>query len=149
MRFRTTILLNGKTATGIAVPPDVVEALGGGKPPPVTVTLGAYAHRTTIAPRGERFLIPISAEHRAGAGVAAGDEVDVSVELDTAPRELTVPADLAAALDAGGDARRAFDGLSFSRRQSFVVNVEGAKTAETRERRIAKAVSALREGKAR
>lgn len=90
-----------------------------------------------------------SAEHRAGAGVAAGDELDVSVERDTAPRELTVPSDLAEALDADGEARRAFDGLSVSRRQSFVVNVEGAKTAATRERRIAKAVSALREGRTR
>jgi bacteriocin resistance YdeI/OmpD-like protein/uncharacterized protein DUF1905 len=144
MRFHATILLNGKTATGIAVPPDVVEALGGGKKPPVTVTLGEYSYRTTIAPRGERFLIPVSAENRAGSGVAAGDELDVDIELDTAPREVTVPADLADALDA--DARRTFDALSYSRKQALVLPIQQAKTPETRQRRIAKAVSALREG---
>jgi hypothetical protein len=149
MRFHTTILLSGKTATGVSVPPDVIEALGGGKKPAVTVTLNGYSYRTTVAPRGERFLIPISADNRAGAGVAAGDEVDIDVELDTAPREVTVPPDFAAALAADGDARAAFDALSFSRRQALVVGIEGAKTAETRERRIAKAVAALRAGTTR
>jgi hypothetical protein len=144
MRFRATIELHGKTATGIVVPSDVVEALGGGKKPPVSVTLGGHSYRTTIAPRGERYLIPVSAENRAGAGVAAGDEVDVDIELDTAPREVPVPRDLADALDA--DARRTFDALSYSRKQSLVLPIEQAKTPETRQRRLAKAVSVLRGG---
>jgi hypothetical protein len=143
MRFRTTILLSGKTATGVSVPPEVIEALGGGKKPAVTVTLRGYSYRTTVAPRGDRFLIPISGQHRAGAGVAAGDELDVDVELDTAPREVTVPDDFAAALDARAGARQAYDALSFSRRQALVVGIEGARTPETRQRRIARAVETL------
>ncbi len=95
-----------------------------------------------------RFMLPVSAENRVGAGVAAGDEVDVEIELDTEPRELAVPPDLAAALDADPDpdARRQFDSLSFSRRQWFVLGVEGAKQEETRRRRIDKAIVTLREG---
>lgn len=144
MRFRATIDLNGKTATGIRVPPDVVVALDSGKRPAVRVTIAGYTYRTTVAPRGDRFLISVSAENRAGAGVAAGDEVDVDLELDTEPREITVPDDLRAALDGDAEARRAFDVLSYSKRQRHVLAVEGAKTAETRQRRIAKAVDELR-----
>ena len=99
-RFRATIELHGRTATGIEVPSEVVDGLDAGRRPPVRVTIGSHSYRTTVASRGGRFLVPLSAEQRAGAGVAAGDEVDVDVELDTAPREVDVPADLAAALDA-------------------------------------------------
>ena len=109
------------------------------------VTLGSHVYRSTVAARGGRFLIPVSAENRVLAGVEAGDEVDVELELDTAPRELTVPEDLATALDAVPEARRKFDSLSFSRRQAYVLSVEGAKQAETRRRRIEKAVSTLRD----
>ncbi len=73
MKFRATILLAGKTATGIEVPHEVIAALDSGKKPPVRVTLGDHTYRTTIAPRGERFLIPLSAENRESAGVSAGD----------------------------------------------------------------------------
>lgn len=90
----------------------------------------------------------VSAEHRAGSGTAAGDQVDVDLELDTEPREVTVPMDFARALDGDGDARRFFDTLSYSNRLRHVLSVEGAKTAETRDRRIAKAVASLREGRA-
>ena len=99
-RFRATLRLEGKTATGFQVPPEVVEALGGGKRPPVVVHLGSYTYRNTIAPYGDVYMIGVSAEHRAASGYQAGDEVDVELELDTAPREVEVPPDLAAALDA-------------------------------------------------
>ena len=145
MKFRATINLAGKTATGIQVPPDVVEGLGAGKKPPVRVTIRGYTYRSTIAKRGDRYLVGVSAENRAGAGVAAGDEVDVEIELDTEPREVTVPADFADALD-DADARRTFDALSYSRRKEFVRGIEDAKQPETRQRRITKAVGALREG---
>ena len=92
-------------------------------------------------------MLPVSAEVRAGAGVAAGDEVDVNIELDTEPREVTVPPDLADALNRDADARRFFDGLSYSNKRRIVLSVEEAKTAETRQKRIAKAVSMLHEGK--
>ena len=102
MRFRATVELGGKTATGIEVPEEVVAALGSHKRPPVRVTIGDYTYRSTVARMGGRFLLPVSAEVRAGAGVAAGDEVDVEVALDDAPREVTVPDDLAVALEAAG-----------------------------------------------
>ena len=146
-RFRATIELHGRTATGIVVPPDVIDGLGAGRRPPVRVTIGTHSYRTTVASRGGRFLVPLSAEQRAGAGVAAGDEVDVDLVLDTEPREVEVPADLAAALDADPRVRGAFDALPYSHRKEHVRAVEEAKAAATRERRIAKAVEMLREGR--
>ena len=98
MRFRTTVDLNGRTATGMRVPPEIVEALGSGKRPPVLVTINGYTYRSTVAVMGGESLIGVSSEHRAGAGVAAGDEVDVELQLDTAARTVKVPADFAAAL---------------------------------------------------
>ncbi|HKN96714.1 MAG TPA: YdeI/OmpD-associated family protein [Pseudonocardiaceae bacterium] len=145
MRFHGRVALNGKTATGIEVPPEVVEGLNGGKRPAVTVTLnGGYTYRSTIGSMGGRYLISVSADVRGKAGVAAGDEVDVDVELDTAPREVTVPADLAAALDADPVARRVFDGLSYSHKQRYVLSVEDAKTPQTRQRRIGKTIETLK-----
>jgi hypothetical protein len=149
MRFRATIELNGRTATGIRVPPEVVEALGAGRKPPVRVTIGGHTYRTTVASRGDRYLIGVSAENRAGAGVAAGDEVEVDIEHDTEPREITAPPDLADALDADPPARRFFDGLSHSQKRWYVEPIEQAKAAATRQRRIAKAVGMLREGRKR
>jgi hypothetical protein len=149
VRFRTTIVQTGKTATGIRVPDEVVEALGAGKRPPVTVTLNGYTYRNTVAVMGGESWVGVSAEHRDRARVAAGHEVEVDLELDTAPRTLDVPADLAAALDAEPAARAFFDGLSYSNRQWHVLSVEGAKTAETRQRRIEKSVEMLRAGRAR
>ena len=143
--FRTEVTLAGKTATGLQVPDDVVDALGGGKRPPVTVTVGAHTYRTTVAPMGGAFWIPLSAEHREAAGVQAGQEVDVRVELDTAPRETPLPKDLAAALDE--DATAFFHALAASHRKEWVRWVEEAKKPETRAARIAKTAEALRAGR--
>ena len=147
MRFRTTIELGGKTATGLRVPAEVVAELGAGKRPPVRVTIGGHTYRSTVAAYGDVFMLPLSAENRAAAGVAAGDEVDVDVALDAAPREVEVPPDFAEALAAAPDAHRFFDGLSYSQRRWFVLGIEGAKTDETRRRRIEKAVARLGEGR--
>ena len=149
MRFRTTIQQSGKTATGIQVPEKVVQALGAGKRPPVRVTINDYTYRSTVAVLGNRYMVGVSAEHRAGAGVAGGDEVDVDIELDTTPREVDIPADFATALDAEPEARRTFDGLSYSKKSYHVLQVTGAKTDETRQRRIAKSIATLKEGRAR
>jgi antitoxin component of MazEF toxin-antitoxin module len=149
MRFRTTIVQSGKNTTGIQVPDEVMEALGAGKRPPVTVTVNGYRYRSTVASMGGVAMVSLSAEHRAGAGVAGGDEVEVDLELDTAPREVEVPADLAAALDAEPAARSTFDGLSYSNKSWHVLQVTGAKTDETRRRRIAKSVDLLKQGRAR
>ena len=147
MRFRSAILLGGKTATGIRVPPEVVAELGPSKRPAVLVTIGSYTYRSTVAVMGGEFMLPVSADVRKHAGIAAGDEVDVELELDTAPREVTVPDDLARALAGDPEARRFFDALSYSNQRRHALAVEGAKTPETRERRIAKAVEMLREGR--
>jgi len=147
MKFRATIELAGKTATGIEVPAAVVTKLGSSKKPAVRVTIKGYTYRSTIATMGGRFMLPISAQVREAAGVAARDQVDVDVELDTAPRVVTVPPDFSRALTREPAAKRFFEGLNFSNKQRIVIAIEAAKTPETRQRRIAKSVSALREGR--
>lgn len=146
IRFRATLQLGGKTATGIEVPEDIVDRLGSGKRPAVRVTVNGHTYRSTLAPRGGRFLLPVSAEQREKAGVTAGDVLDVDIEIDNKPREVLVPADFAEALDRNADARLFFDGLSYSRKQWHVLAIEGAKTDETR-RRIDKSVTMLSEGR--
>ena len=137
MKFHAIIELNGKTATGIAVPAEVVAHLGPSKRPQVRITINGHTYRSTVASMSGVFMLPIS----------AGDEVEVEVEPDTQPREVNVPPDFLEALDRDADARRFFDGLSYSNKQRVVLSIEGAKTAETRQRRIAKAVGTLREGR--
>ncbi|HVK25307.1 MAG TPA: YdeI/OmpD-associated family protein [Actinokineospora sp.] len=143
MRFRTTVELGGKTATGFRVPADVVTGLGRTKRPPVTVTINGHTYRSTVAAYGDDYYLPLSAENRTGAGVAAGDVIDVDVELDTEPRVVAVPADLAAALAADPVAQATFDALSYSHKRRHVLAIDDAKTQQTRERRIAKAVADL------
>jgi hypothetical protein len=109
----------------------------------VRVTLGGYPYRSTIAPRGDRFLVGVSVEHREGAGVAAGDVVDVDLELDKESREVSVPADLAAALEGDRKASEFFQSLSDSQKKWYVSPIEQAKAPETRERRIVKAIGML------
>jgi hypothetical protein len=147
MRFRATIQLSGKTATGIRVPAEVVSSLGAGKRPPVRVTINGHTYRSTVAPMGGVFMIGVSAENREATGVQAGDDVDVDIELDVEPRDVTVPPDFADALGRVADARRFFDGMSYSNKLRHVLSIEQAKTVETRQRRIARAVSTLREGR--
>lgn len=149
MRFSATLELHGKTATGLEVPAEVVDALGSGRSPAVSVTLRGHTYRTTVASRAGRYLIPVSAEHRAAAGVSAGDDLEVEIELDDQPRTLTVPDEFARALDDAPAAKAFFEGLSRSKQQVFTLSVEGAKTDETRQRRVEKAVSMLREGRTR
>ena len=143
MKFRTSLELHGKTATGIEVPDDIVAALDAGKRPAVRVTVNGYTWRSTVAVMGGRNLVGVSAENRAAAGVSAGDVIDVELVLDTEKREVEVPADLEAALTANPDAAAAFAALSYSNKSRHVLSIEGAKTDETRARRIAKAVSDL------
>jgi hypothetical protein len=146
MRFKTTIQLEGKTATGFRVPVEVVEAFGRGKRPPVNVTINGYTYRSTVAAYGDVYMLPLAGEHREAAGVGAGEEIEVDLELDTAPREVDVPADLAAALAAAPDAKLAFEALSYSNKRRITLAVEGAKAAETRQRRIEKSIADLQGG---
>jgi hypothetical protein len=149
MRFRTTIQQNGKTAMGFEVPPEVVEALGAGKRPPVTVTINGYTYRNTVAVMGGTYMIGVSSEHRGPARITGVQDVDVELELDTAPREVVVPADLQGALDEDAAARATFDKLSYSNRSWHVLQVTGTKNPETRARRVEKSIAALREGRIR
>jgi hypothetical protein len=144
--FTTTVLQGGKTATGLEVPPDVVASFGAGKRPAVTVTIGAHTYRSTVAVMGGKFMLPLSAENRQAAGVAAGDEVTVTLAADTAPRVVEVPADLASALADVPSARATFEALSYSNQRRHVLAVEGAKAAATRERRIAGVLAELTQG---
>jgi hypothetical protein len=146
VKFAATLQLHGKTATGIEVPDEVVEALGAGKRPAVTVGINDYTYRSTVARMGGVFMLPVSAEVRAGAGLSAGERIDVEVELDSAPRDVLVPEDFRVALDAAPGAAGAFDKLSFTHRKEHVRAIEDAKTPETRERRIAKALEKLTAG---
>ena len=142
--FITTVLQDDKVnATGLPVPAEAVAALGTKKRPPVKVSLSGYTYRSTIAAYGDVYMLPLSAEHRQAAGVKAGDQVEVTIELDQEPRTVDIPADLATALAEKPGAQAAFDALSFTMRKEYVRQVETAKAQETRERRIAKIVENL------
>jgi len=147
VKFKATLELGGKTATGIRVPAEVVEALNSGQRPRVYVTINDHTYRSSIAPYSGDYSIPVSAAVREAAGIEAGDEVEVAVRLDTDPREVEVPEDLAAALAADPAAAQFFEGLSYSNKRRVVLPIEDAKTAETRQRRIDKSIEKLREGR--
>ena len=147
--FRATIVQTGKTACGIQVPESVVDALGGSKRPAVVVTIGHYAYRSTVAPMGGEWWVGVNSDHRAASGLRAGDEVEVTLELDTAPRELEIPPELATALDADPVAKAFFDGLSYSNKRVFTLSVEGTSNPETKARRVEKAIALMREGRVR
>jgi hypothetical protein len=148
-KFQAELLLAGKTATGIEIPPEVVESLGAGKKPPLAVTINGHTYRSTVASRSGRFLVGVSAENRAAADVAAGDKIEVELELDDKPREVRVPDDLAAALDRDAKAKSFFEELTYSQKKWYVLPIEEAKKQETRERRLDKALQMLREGRKR
>jgi hypothetical protein len=147
VRFRTTLLTTGKTAAGFVVPADVMTGLGAGKKPAVSVTIKGYTYRSTVATINGRPMVGVNAENRAAAGVAGGDELEIDIVVDTAPRTVEVPADFAAAMAAVPRAQAFFDGLNYSERRWFVLGVEDAKTPETRQRRIEKLVARLLEGR--
>ncbi len=147
--FRATIQQTGKTACGIEVPEAVVDALGGSRRPAVVVTLDQYTYRSTVAPMNGGFWVGVNAEHREASGLRPGDEVAVTLELDTAPREVEVPPELAAALAADPVARAFFDGLSYSNKRVFTLSVEGTSNPDTKARRVAKAIALMREGRVR
>jgi hypothetical protein len=147
MKFKGVVELGGKTATGIEVPAKVVDGLGSTKRPAVTVTINGYTYRSTIAPMGGKYYLPLSAQNRAGAKVEAGDKVEVTVELDTKPRKVEVPVDFKKALAKDAAAKRFFAGLSYSRQRWFAESVTSAKKPETRQKRIDDAVAMLRAGK--
>ncbi|MGH2441542.1 MAG: YdeI/OmpD-associated family protein [Chloroflexota bacterium] len=144
MKFMATLALHGKSATGIEIPSTVIDGLGGGKRAKVRVTINGYRYQSTIGSMGGKSLLPVSADIRAAAGIAASDDITVDLELDDQPRVVDVPGDLAAAL-ASANLREAFDSLAPSRRRAHVLAVESAKTPETRARRMDRIIGELRQ----
>lgn len=145
--FDTTLTAVGNN-TGIEIPPDVVEALGAGKRPPLVVRVNGYEYRTTAGVMGGVSMIPVSAAIRKETGLAAGDAIQVELTVATVPRDVEVPGDFVVAIEAAG-VRSFYDALSNSLQRYHVDQVNGAKTEETRLRRIDKAVELFRRGKQR
>jgi hypothetical protein len=143
LTFKTKLLQAGKTATGIEFPAKIVDALGAGKRPPVRVTLNGYTYRSTMAVMGGKYMVGVSADVRAAAKVAGGDSITVSVELDSAPRDVTVPVELQRALARNAKARALFESLSYSKKRLYTLPIERGKTDETRQRNLAKAMDGL------
>jgi hypothetical protein len=146
--FETTIA-GSATKTGIVVPEQAITELGAGKRPAVHVDLNGYGYRSTVAVMGGQYMVGVSAAIREATGLRAGDEVRVTLTLADSPRDVDVPADFAAALAADPAAGAFFPTLSNSLQRYHVDTINGAKTAETRQRRIDKAIALFQAGKKR
>jgi Bacteriocin-protection, YdeI or OmpD-Associated/Domain of unknown function (DUF1905) len=146
--FETTVAASGNN-TGIVVPGEVIEQLAAGKRPPVLVSVNGYEYRNTVAVMGGRHMISISAAVRNATGLKGGDPIRVTLTVADTAREVDVPADFAAALAADERARIFFGTLSNSMQRYHVDNINAAKSAETRQRRIDKAIALFLDGKQR
>ncbi|MGA9533066.1 MAG: YdeI/OmpD-associated family protein [Anaerolineales bacterium] len=142
IKFQTQVLQTGKNTTGIKVPTEVIEELGGGKRPLIVVKINDYSYRSAIGSMGGKPMIPLSAANREAAGVKGGEQVDIAITLDLEPRTVTPPDDLLGALEKAGVVE-AFEKSAPSMQKEYVRQVETAKKIETRERRIAKIVDQL------
>ncbi len=146
--FETTVAASGNN-TGIVVPEEVIERIAAGKRPPVLVNVNGYEYRNTVAVMGGRHMISISAAVRNATGLNGGDPVRVTLTVADTAREVDVPADFAAALAADERARAFFGRLSNSMQRYHVNNINAAKSADTRQRRIGKAIALFLDGKQR
>jgi hypothetical protein len=149
IQFRASLQQRGPAAA-VVLDDDQIAALGKGqKRFPVVATVNGYTWRTSVARMGGEFLVGLNKDVRSSAGVAAGDEVDVILELDGAPREVEVPAALAAALASDSKAKAAFDGMAYTHRKEYARWIDEAKRDDTRDRRVQQAVEMIRAGKTR
>ncbi len=146
--FDTTVAATGNN-TGIVVPAGVIGRLGAGKRPPVLVSVNGYEYRNTVGVMGGKHMISISAAIRKATGLAGGDPIQVTLTLADTPQEVNVPDDFAAALAADERAGAFFAALSNSVQRFHVGNITAAKSADTRQRRIGKAIALFRDGKQR
>jgi hypothetical protein len=142
--FRTTLVRGDGTTMGMVVPPEVVDALGKGKRPPVKVTINGYTYRSSVAVMGGKFMVGVAHEHRKPAKVENGGTVDVTLELDLEKREVAVPPELAAALSKDKAAKAAWDKLSYSHQRQHAEPIANAKADETKARRVAKTIEMLK-----
>jgi len=143
LKFSTTLLQAGKTATGIKIPEEMIEKLGGGKKPLVKVTINNFTYRSAVAVMGGAYMVGVNAENREGANVKGGDKINVTIELDTEERIVEVPAEFQKQLTKNAAAKKMFDTLSNSKKKALIIPIANAKTDETRNRNIEKALSAL------
>jgi len=139
--YDTVIRAFGNNA-GIDVPAEALAQLGAGKRPKILVRVGDYRFATTVGVMGGLALISLSKAHREASGLHAGQKIHVELELDTAPPQVTVPQELVAALTQAG-LLEVFDKLAPSRRKEYARQINDAKAAQTRDRRIAKIVAEL------
>jgi hypothetical protein len=144
----TTTLERRGPAAAVVLDEDQVAAVGeGAKRFPVVATVNGYTWRTSVARMGGEFLLGLNRAVREAAGVEAGDTVEVTIELDEAPREVELPQALADALAGDADARAGYDRLSYTHRKEYARWIDEARREETRQRRVAQALERLREGK--
>jgi Bacteriocin-protection, YdeI or OmpD-Associated/Domain of unknown function (DUF1905) len=146
MKFTTTIEGSGNKA-GIVVPDHIVDGVGAGRRAPVVVTLNGGSYRSSLAVMGGLTMVGLSAANRELTGASAGDTLEVDLTLDTQPRVIDMPADLAAALEPEPEAKAFYTTLNYSSKRRYVEPIAAAKTDETRARRVAKVVSDLKAGK--
>jgi hypothetical protein len=142
--FHTTLISGGGNTTGIEIPEDVVLGLGRGKRVPVVVTVNGYTFRNTTAFMGGQYLVGVSAAHRAASGLKGGDAIEVTLEVDDAPRVVEVPPELAEAFAADPDAAAAWAKLSYSHQRQHAEPIADAKSPETKARRVAKTLEILK-----
>ena len=143
------LVSRGPAAAFVLTDEQVAEVGEGAKRFPVKATINGHVLRLSVARMRGEFLLGLSRANREAAGVQAGDEVRLELELDLTPREVDVPEALEAALAADPSARQAFDKLAFTHRKEFTRWIEEAKREETRERRVIKAMEMLRAGQTR
>lgn len=143
LKFSTALLTAGKTATGIKIPDDIIEKLGGGKKPLVKITINNFTYRSAVAVMGGAYMVGVNAENREGAKIKGGDKIDVTIELDTEERVLEVPAEFQKQLNKNAKARKMFETLSNSKKKALIFPIANAKTDETRNRNIDKALQGL------
>jgi len=143
MKFKTTILQTGNN-TGIEVSEKILETLDGGKKPLVVVTINNYTYRSAVGKMGNKYMISLSAENRKNSNVKGGDTVEITVELDTAPRTIDIPTDLQKALDKNKTAKANFEILAPSKKKAIVLSLTDAKTEETRNKRLEKIIESLK-----
>ncbi len=149
MKFSTTLQRFGGNNTGIEVPEEILAALGRGRRVKVVATVNGYTYRTSVAPAMGKILMPFSSGHRAASGLSGGEEIEVEIVPDDAPREVEVPADLATAFDPAPEAAAFFAGLSHTNKLLYVLWIGEAKKPATRSARVAKAVVMLSEHRTR
>jgi Bacteriocin-protection, YdeI or OmpD-Associated/Domain of unknown function (DUF1905) len=146
--FDTTVTATGNN-TGIVVPDEMIEQLAAGRRPPVLISLNGYEYRSTVGVMNGKPMISVSAAVRTATGLKGGDSVQVTLTVADSPREVTIPEDFAAALAADEQAGVFFGKLPNSLQRYHIDSITSAKAADTRQRRLDKAIALFRAGKQR